>query len=352
MNDYHRAEPLGSDDEYTYVREDSQLNSSAVSPIRVPIGGNGKLVDMRRALATNLDGRWSLSTRGSEPNFNMEESESLREDISAFRKHQPMSLPLQEYQGTHSHTPTPLTPRRIESDNFLYQSGGLSQNNTVATPIRIRWSEFDDDSDTEQIQSCYSAKSETKQFEGPLRFGALSDRNHLCSLDLSPSEVKMDISSEKYSPNAKVSRPKPPIKPRKKLPKITNTTSNQLQTFHSSPTDTTMTTSSSAPSLLPKAAPRKRLVRTASIDLYDHLENYESIDTCDQECLDKLLWASPSDKMVPAHYYNLPSTFSCSAVVHNTEEQTYDQVRRYEKIQTYETIPYHFNLTTKVPELQ
>ena len=111
-----------------------------------------------------------------------------------------------------------------------------------------------------------------------------------------------------------------------------------------------MTTSSSAPSLLtPKAAPLRPLIHAASIDHYDHLENYESIDTNDQECI---LWEPPNDKTVPVHYYNLPATFSCSAVVHNTEEQTYDQVQRYEKIQTYETIPYHFSLTTKVPELQ
>ena len=350
MNEYYLAEPLGSDNECTYVKKASQLSSSAVSPVKMPVSGS-RLVEMRRTLATNLEGRWSLSTRGSEPNFNMDESDSLKEDVSAFRKRQPMSLPLHEHQSTHNNTPTPLTPRRIESDNFLYKSGGMSHNNTAATPLGIRWSEFDDDSDTEQIQSHYTVKHETNHFQPPLRFGAPS--SNLCSLDLSPSEVKMDISGEKYSPKAKVSRPKPPIKPRKKLPKVTNTSSNQLQTFHSPQNETTMTTSSSAPSLLtPKAAPRKPLIRAASIDHYDHLENYESIDTNDQECLDRILWAPPNDETVPVHYYNLPSTFSCSAVVHNTEEQTYDRVQRYEKIQTYETIPYHFSLTTKVPELR
>lgn len=352
MNEYHLAEPLGSDNEYTYVREASQLNSSTVFPIKVPVNGSGKVVDKRRALATNLNGRWSLSTRGSEPNFNLDESDSLKEDVSAFRRHQPMSLPLQEHQSTHSPTPTPLTPKRIESDNFLYQSDGMSQNNTATTPtLGIRWSEFDDDSDTEQIQNHYSAKRETNHFQAPLRFGARSDSNNLCSLDLSPSEVKMDISNEERSPKARVSRPKPPIKPRKKLPKVTNTSSNQLQTLHSPQNETTITTSSSAPSLIPIAAPRKHRTRATSIDHYDHLENYESIDTCDQECLHRILWASPNDKTVPVHYYNLPSTFRCSAVVHNTEEQTYDRVQRYEKIETYETIPYHFSLTTKLPEL-
>lgn len=347
MNDYTLAEPLGSDNEYTYVEEDSRLNSSAVSPIRMPVNGS-RLANMRRVLATNLEGRWSLSTRGSEPNFNMDEFDSLKEDLSAFRKRQPMSLPLQEHQSTHSHSPTPLTPRRIESDDFLYQSGGVSQNNTAATSVAVRWSEFDDESDTEQMHSHYSAKRETDHFQAPLRFGAQS--NGLCTLDLSPSEVKMDITREKYNPKAKVSRPKPPIKPRKKLPKVAS--SNQLQAFHSPQNETTMTTSTSAPSLLPKAAPRKHDIRAASIDHYDHLENYESIVTTDQECFDRILWASPNDETVPVHYYNLPSTFSCSAVVTNAEDQSYDRVQRYEKIQTYETVPYHFSLTTKVPELQ
>ena len=309
---------------------------------------------MRRAMATNLNGRWSLSTRGSEPNFNMDESDSFREDISSFRKRQPMSLPLHEHQSTYNNTPTPLTPRRIESDNTLYNSGGKSHDNTVTTPLGIRWSEFDDDSDTEPMESHPGTEYETNHFNTPLKFGALSNNSKTCLLDVSPSDIKMDISSYKRSSSkVKVSRQKPPIKPRKKLPNVTNAISNQPQALQSPHNESTMTTSSSAPSLLtPKPAPRKPLLRTASIDNYDHLENYERIHTTDQKCFDRILWVSANNETAPVHYYNVPSTFSCSAAVHNAEEQTYDEVKRYEKIQTYETIPYHFSLTTKVSEFK
>ena len=349
MNEYHLAEPLGPDNKYTHVNKGSQQSGSAASSIRA-VNGSG-LVDMRRAMATNLNGRWSLSTRGSEPNFTMDESDSFGEDVSSFRKRQPMSLPLREHQSIYSNTPTPMTPRRIESDNTLYNLGGMSHKNTVTTPLGVRWSEFDDDSDAEPMESHCSPEHESNHFNMPLKFGALSNNSKTCLLDVSQSDIKMDISSDRNSPKVKVSRPKPPIKPRKKLPNVTNAVSNQPETLQSQHNETAMTTSSSAPSLLiPKAAPRKPLLRTASIDTYDHLENYESIDTTDQKHLDRILWASPNNETVPVHYYNVPSTFSCTAVVHNTEEQTYDEVEHYEKIQTYETIPYHFSLTTKIPE--
>lgn len=77
-----------------------------------------------------------------------------------------------------------------------------------------------------------------------------------------------------------------------------------------------------------------------------------SVHTTDQKCLERVSWESPSNETVPVHYYNVLSIFSCSAVVHNAEEQIYDEVKHCEKIQTYETTSYHFSLTTKVPELK
>ena len=170
----------------------------------------------------------------------------------------------------------------------------------------------------------------------------------LVLLDVSPSDIKMDISSYKHSSsNVKVSRPKPPIKSREKLPNVTNAVSNQPQTLQSPHNESTMTT---MPSLLtPKSAPSKPLLRTASTNNYDHLENYECIHTTDQKCSNRILWVSASNETAPVQYYNVLSTFSCSAVVHNAEKH---EVECYEKIQTYETIPYHFSLTTKVSELK
>ena len=301
-----------------------------------------RLVDLRRALATNLDGRWSLSTRGSEPNFSLDDPYVMMGDASSLRherKRQPMSLPLSEHQSSYSNAQTHSTPRRIESDQGLYNSGGMLHYNNAATPLGVRWSEFDDDSDTDQGQNHCSARHETYHFQGRLKFGALSDS----SCPLSPGDTRINGIDSKDKHNPKASRPKPPIKPRKKLPKVTDAVNSQSQTLHLSH-ETTITTSSSAPSLhTPKAAPRRPLLRTASIHNY---ETYESIDTIDRECLNGIVWTPPSDRTVPVHYYNIPSTFK--AVVHDTEDHTYEQVQRYEKIQTYETIPYHFNLTTKV----
>lgn len=110
-----------------------------------------------------------MSTRGSEPNFNMDESDSFREDVSLFKKRQPMSLPLHKRQSTCSSTPTTVTPRRIESDNTLYSLGGRSYDSThVITPLGIGWSEFDDDSDTEPMESHCGSEHETNHFNTSL----------------------------------------------------------------------------------------------------------------------------------------------------------------------------------------
>ena len=352
-DDYCLADPLESSDEHTYVNDRSVMSDIEATRIKGEHKRSSKLVDSRRALATNLEDRWSLSTRGSEVTFNLGEPNDLVEDVLPKRQRherrnrQPMSLPVRKHQAaaaSYGNAQTPTTPRTIENES----PSGMSRHNTAAvTPLGGgRWSQFDEDSDVERMQSTNSTEDETNCFRGPLKFGTPS--NSSCSLDLSPSETKQDVC------RPKVPRQKPPIKPRKKLPNATN---GRLQTLHS-PQNETIMTSQSAPSLLtPKAAPRNQtFTRIASSDNYDHLEKYKSIETIDEECLDRVLWmrSSRDDETVPIHYYNLPSTFSCSTGVHSADHnsQSYEQVQRYEKIQTYETIPYHFTLTTKVPRLK
>ena len=152
----------------------------------------------------------------------------------------------------------------------------------------------------------------------------------------------LDQISECNTPSPKTPRLKPPIKPRKKLPKSSN---NQPQSLSQQQGEQTLTTSSSAPSIhVPKAAPRKPLHRAASAHSYDQIQPYQSIDNIDQEYLDEILRTAQNGTPVPVHYYNVPAAFHCSAVANDMDDHSYETVQGYERIQTYETVPYQLEL--------
>lgn len=154
--------------------------------------------------------------------------------------------------------------------------------------------------------------------------------------------INLDQISECNTPSPKTSRPKPPIKPRKKLPKQSK---NQPQSLSPQQGEQTLTTSSSAPSIhVPKAAPRKTLIRAVSAHSYDHVQPYQSIDNIDQGYLDEILRTAQNRTVMPVHYYNVPAAFHCSTVADDMDDNNYEQVQGYERIQTYETVPYQLEL--------
>lgn len=342
---------------------DQEHNSVAVSQFGEM--SDSRQMRLRRAVATNIDGRWSLSTRGSDNSFSVIESDNWTENALMLwhdSKHQPTSLPLFGQHSTSSTCTlaatnteelTPSTPKYIDSDEVSSSapcsvSPLMSHSSTAA---KTRWSEFDDDSDVEQLfgDSHLDSKQEYNSFEDHSE----TPMDHLHSTALSPS-IDTKANSAKYVDAYSIDsskKPKPPIKPRKKLPQRISEVqkSRSLGSSHTHrASEKTMTACSSAPTLhVPKAAPRKpSLLHAVSVSNYEQVQTYQSISAIDPECLDKILCTSLRRNGTASgmQHYSISSTFSSPEVTHGMDDNVYEQVQRYEKIQTYETIPFHLHL--------
>ena len=317
-----------------------------------------RLTSFRRTLATNIHGRWSLSTRGSEHSFDESDNWSdvgLTMRQLTTREH-PTTLPLFDNQLCLNSTESvdkreELTPKQIERDGVKRNQNGNRLLSYSSMAASHRWTDYDEDSDDDGncirekvYDSCHVRSMEDGCSNSQAQFQALENKSsHSWSptMDTPQSEDKMnitehiDVSSTARSP--KTPRTKPPIKPRKKLPQSPNA---RPQTPNS-PQKETMSPSSSAPSIhTPKAAPRKQLIRAVSVHSYDRIQPYQCVADVNQQVLDRVLWTPKNGETVPVTYYNIPVVASSNKM----GDHTYEQVQRYEKIQTYETIPYHVEL--------
>ena len=335
------------DQKYTHTYKNSQFHRSSVSPTKV---FNSK--SLPKSLATNFDGRWSLSTRRS-----YDESENwIKQGISQIHETngQPLSLMIcddDNNEGGDSSDATyvdaedlyPLSPKQTDSDEDSHLSPlnmPLFPRGTAAH-LRRGWSEYDDDEDDSDREeySNFSHKYRKQESYGDRRklgLGALL--THRSTKTNSSSQPGAQVNNFEKSKSVSPKGPKPPIKPRKKLPKSQSAVT-------SPPEQVVMTTSSSEPVLhTPKAAPRKPFVRAVSVRRYDQISGYESIRDIDQGHLEKIVWAAQNDGLVSEHnYYNLSSPLTHSDQVERSRNP-YDKIQGYEKIQTYETIPYHLEL--------
>ena len=354
-----------------------------------------KLMSLRNTMATNFHGRWSLSTRGSEHSFDDSDDEGgmIRRHETARQHPKPLLLFHEQWSSssTEAMNVDDLTPRQIDSN-------GVQQSHLCA-----RWSDFDDcdsnvySGDRSQNHSSKFSFTERKFTGGQTQCALDTPSNHsnMWSPDFYLSDSKMidgkfepvdqrwsdskmrsieptysnawstdthandsrkgsvQWTDESPTVSPKTPRAKPPIKPRKKLPQLSRSVHPQPEVPPGSPKS--ITPSSSAPSIIqtPKAAPRnrKRLVRAVSVHTYDRVQTYQTVGDIEQECLDKILSTSKNcSRIMPVHYYNLPSSFTCSNVVNvddSVDEHTYEQVQRYEKIQAYEVISYPVALDSR-----
>ena len=444
------------ENDHLYVNEEAELSSVAASPVGEL--NDAKLSTLRRALATNFHGRWSLSTRESDYSFDeSDDHDWIAPRNNSNRLHPLKKLPLCQQWSDSSAEVTCVEkhtrPKQAQGgDEIQTTLQPILRNNSAAARLNTRWSVYDDDDyddgDHEKFHTehCFCSRdelSDTCRYKLELedclqsmadltqsgtktnstysrnycrhkleqasktngisipKLGLEANVPHLLSadskmnssgnsrptmgLDLgteqdprqtdtntsiypnkletgmlpshsqsqstnSPESTQRDTNkdimthTEPSAVSPKSSRPKPPIKPRKKLPKR-STDQPQPSRSPSQGSESVLTTSSSAPSIhVPKAAPRKPFLRAVSVHSYDQIQPYQSIADIDQDYVDKILRTSRNARSSAVHYYNLPASFTCSAAVRDMDEHSYEQVQRYEKIQTYETIPYQLEL--------
>ena len=332
---------------HTHVYQNDQFHSTTKTPAKP---SSSKVYP--HSLATNLDGRWSLSSRASYDELD----DWIKEGPPQVQQKnpQPLSLMLSDNEkdsGDSSDATfvdaddlSPLMAKRFDSDDDSLSPINmplLPRGTSAATGLGAGWSKYDDEeSDGEDyfnFSHKYLKHKSRNDNRGILDLGVVLNRRSSETITSTPFATK--VSSSEKSKTISPRGPKPPIKPRKKL--------LQSSSAVASPSEqaATMITSSSEPVLhVPKAAPRKPLLRTVSVQSYEQINSYETIGDIDRGHLEKIVWAAQNHSSVPEHsYYNLSPP---PPPIHQEENSrhTYDKIQRYEKIQTYETIPYHLDL--------